>query len=789
MDYVTLSDRPEDGTSVALCLIGVEFFCKRRVGMRRSASSGSKVLGLALGALMIASSPLTVWADDYVPVYHPELRVSRAAGPIVIDGELNDQGWRDAARADGFAEHNPGDQTQPEVDTEVLITYDDSNLYLGWICYDDPAEVRASLCERDQMFSGDYVILCLDTFGEATLAYEISSNPYGIPGDLLFSSGNGEDITYDMNFESAGRITDLGWVSEMAIPFSSLRFPDCNEQVWRADFWRNRPRGSRYQYSWAAYDRDESCWPCQWGTITGISGVKPGAGLEILPSIVAHQTGSLNDAAEFENDEIGGDIGLGIGYDFSSELTAEVTINPDFSQVETDVAQIDVNSTFALFYPEARPFFQEGSDLFETHFDAVYTRSINDPLVAGKLTWRRGGNSVAFLSARDEHSVIILPFEESSEFIENGKSYSNILRAKKDFGEQTHIGMVATDRRFDSGGSGSLVGFDGRVRLSPSDVVLFQVLGTYTREDNNPALGDTSLQSQFFDNGKYTAALDGEEFWGHGWQVGLNREARNYGVGADYWERSPTFRAESGFEPSNNSKRAGAWVSGILRLEDSRVWDYVSSDMDIGRAWNFDGVKKDEWVRTNLSFKLRAAQAEMHSQYLYSNELFGGTQFDGIWVAHTCVSIHPGGALSFGGNVNYGHTIARRDLVMGEETKYGLWADVRPIDRMLIEVSYTRVESDAVKTGERLFDQSLLWSRLSLQFMRELSARLVLQHNDNTHTYDFDPLVTYQLSPVSLFYIGSTRHYRDLDLAEDGRDGWNLADRQYFLKMQYLFQI
>jgi hypothetical protein len=749
----------------------------------------AKILGILVWVLATGSLVSPVWAEEYVPVYRPELEIFRASGPIAIDGDLRDSGWQNAARAANFAEHNPGDQTKPEVDTEVLITYDGSNLYLGWLCYDDPAEVRASFCERDEIFSGDYVILCLDTFGEATLAYEISSNPHGIPGDLLFSSANGEDITYDMSFETAGRITEFGWVVEMAIPFTSLRFPDRHEQTWRMDFWRNRPRGSRYQYSWAAYDRDESCWPCQWGTVRGISGVKPGSGLEILPTVVAHQSGTLDEADKFKNNDIDGDLGLGIAYDLSSELTAEATINPDFSQVESDVAQIDVNSTFALFYPEARPFFQEGSDLFETHFEAVYTRSINDPLLAGKMTWRKGANSVALLSARDEHSIIILPFEESSEFVENGKSYSNILRAKKDFGQQTYLGVVATDRRFDSGGSGSLVGLDGRVRLSPSDAMLFQVLGTYTREVNNPALGDTSLRSQYFDGGKYTAALDGESYWGHGWQVCLNRDTRDYEIGADYWERSPTFRAESGFEPSNNSRRANAWIGGILRFEDSKVWDHIYTNSDFGRAWDFDGVKKDEWVRSNITFKLKAAQAEMHSQYLYSNELFGGKQFDGIWMAHTCLSIHPNGALSCGGNINYGHTIARHDLVMGKETKYGLWADIRPIDRMLVEVSYTHDESDAVGTGERLFDQSLVWSRLSLQVMRELSARLVLQYNDHSDVWDIDPLITYQISPLSIFYVGSTRRYRDLDQEADGREGWTLTDRQYFMKMQYLLQI
>jgi hypothetical protein len=744
--------------------------------------------GCALGGVLLILASYAAYGDGFVPVYHPGLDVTRAAGRIRIDGEIDDPGWYGAARAGNFAEHNPGDQTQPEVDTQVLITYDDSDLYLAWLCYDEPSQVRASLCERDRIFSGDYVILCLDTFGEASLAYEIASNPYGIPGDLLFSSGNGEDITYDMYFETAGRITDFGWTVEMAIPFASLRFPDCHDQEWRMDLWRNRPRGSRYQYSWAAYDRDENCWPCQWGTITGICGVKPGSGFEILPSVVAHQSASLNGASELKNDRVGSDIGLGVAYDVSSELTLEATINPDFSQVESDEEQIDVNTTFALFYPEARPFFQEGSDLFETNFEAVYTRSINDPLVAGKMTWRKNGNSVALLSARDEHSVIILPFEESSRFIENGKSYSNILRARKDFGEQTALGLVATDRRFDSGGSGSLVGVDGRIKLSKSNLMLFQAVATHTHEVDDVTLGNTSLRTQFFDDGKYTAALDGETFWGHGWLVCLDRDTRNYEIGADYWERSPTFRADNGFEPSNNSRRATGWVGGILRFEESKVWDYIYSNSDVGRAWNFDGVRKDEWARSNLTFKLRAAQAEIHSQYLYSNELFGGVQFDGIWMAHTCVSLYPGAALSFGGNINYGHTIARTDTVMGEETRYGLWADIRPFDRMLIEVGFSHVESDAVETGSTLYSQSTLNSRFQLQVMRELSARLVLQYNDHYDTWDADPLVTYRLSPLSIFYVGSTRHYRDLEPV-DGGEGWTLTGRQYFLKLQYLVQI
>jgi hypothetical protein len=732
-----------------------------------------------------------IGADDaYVPVYHPELRISRAAGVIKIDGDLSDPGWRGAAKAGNFAEHTPGNQTKPAVDTDVMITYDNEYLYVGFLCHDKPGDVRASFCERDKVFSDDLVFLCLDTYGEATHAYEIAVNPYGIPGDLLFSPAYGEDSAYDMIYQSASRITDQGWVAELAVPFSSLRFPDKEEQTWRVDFWRNRPRESQFQYSWAAYDRNEDCWPCQWGTVTGITGIKPSKGLEFLPAVVAHESGSLGDGGGLENGDVKGAVALGVAYDVSSELRAEATVNPDFSQVEADVAQIDVNSTFALFYPEKRPFFQEGSDLFNTYFTAVYTRSINDPLVAGKTTWRKGPNSLAFLSGRDDHSVIILPFEERSEFVENGKSYSNVLRFKRDLGEQSHLGLVATDRRFDSGGSGSLAGIDGQIRLSKSNSFRFQALASHTDEVDNLALvPDSSFNASRFDGDKYTAGLDGEAFWGHAFIVGLNRNSSNFGASVHYYELSPTFRADNGFEPQNSYRSGSMEASYIKHFDKSPFLDYISWSTDATRKWNFDGVKKDEWVDASLEVKSRAAQTGTHFQYMASDELFHGVNFNGIWSTHACFNTKPSDALGLSGNINYGHRIARHELVMGKQLDYGLTANIKPLDRLLLSMTYSHTRSDDVNTGERLFSQSVFWSRLSLQVSRELSMRFVSQYNDRWRTWDFDPLITYRINSLTMFYVGSTHNYQDFDPTEDGPQGWTLTDRQFFMKLQYLFQI
>ena len=419
--------------------------------------------------MIVTALPVSAQTDDWRAVTHPELDVRRTAEPVVIDGVLDDAAWRAADKARNFVEHQPGDQVQPPVATEAMLSYDDDYLYAVFVCYDDPARIRASFTERDRIWSDDYVILMLDTFADQGWSYEIAANPYGIQGDLLWSNGQGEDMTYDLVFYTSGRITEHGWQVEMAIPWTSLRFPDRPEQEWRVDFWRNHPRDVRGQYSWAEYDRDDPCWPCQWGFVRGISGVTPGSGLELLPAFTASQQsvrqddGSFGDGSPFM-DGIKGEASFGVGYGITPTTTAEATVNPDFSQVESDAAQIDVNSTFALFYPEKRPFFQEGSDLWDTYFNAVYTRSINQPMWATKVTGRPGSSNFAAMVAQDETSPFILPFSEQSALIEGGRSWSTIGRYKRTLGEGTHIGVIGTDRRHEGGGSGTTFGADLRLR-------------------------------------------------------------------------------------------------------------------------------------------------------------------------------------------------------------------------------------------------------------------------------------------------------------------------------------
>ncbi len=721
--------------------------------------------------------------------YQPTLEISRVQGEITIDGIIDDEGWQTAAVATHFAEHQPGDQVQPPFRTVVYVTYDDTNFYVAYDCFDDnPGQIRASFCRRDQVGQDDNVIIAIDTFGDATRGYEIGVNPYGIQADYLYSSGGGEDVGYDLIFTTGARITDTGWQAEFAIPFSSLRFPATPEQTWKVDFWRNHPRDVRTQASWAAYDRSESCWPCQWGTVTGIRDVDPAGGLDLIPAFTANQSGARTDDGDFDNGKIKGELSLTAKYAITSDLSAEATLNPDFSQVESDAVQIDVNSNFALFYPEKRPFFQEGSDLFDTWIETVYTRSINDPSVAGKVLGRSGGTQYGVLAAYDQHSPIILPFEEGSLIVSNGKSVNVIGRARYDLGDASHVGLVATDRRYDGGGNGSLVSLDSRLRLSRDYSVEMQYAHSFTTEPDDSTL-TAAVNGMTFDDGRLTAAFDGEEFTGHGLHAAVNRDGRTWDASLSYRDRSPTFRAENGFEGRNNYRNGVAATNWIFHFDQHAVLDYLSPGGSVERSWNYDGVRKDETARAWFTGRFLVAQASFHAQYTADAERFRGTDYRGLDLWHMCANARPSDLIIIGGYINHGRRIFYRGEVIGRQTDYGVWFDLKPIDRLLLETNIGWSRSKHVETDETYFDDYVMRSKLSLQITRELSVRVIVQYDGFRDSWEGDPLLQYQINPFSIFYVGSTRDYGKVAPASGDQDEWRLAHRQYFLKLQYLFGV
>ena len=714
------------------------------------------------------------------------LSIRRATGPIQVDARLEDAGWTGAARASGFVELTPKEGGKPPVETEVLLTYDDKNFYVAWIARDpNPQAMRATLQPRDRLWNDDWVAVLLEPFGGSSLGYYFLSNPIGVQGDLLMFP-QGEDSSMDFIYTTAGRITEDGYVVEMAIPFSSLRFPNRPVQEWGIMLVRSYPRSSRHYATWPSMSRNNPCQLCQLAKLEGIGGVRPGGTLDVLPAVVASQSGSLrtpNDPGSFQNGRVAPDASLGLKYAFQSGWTAEATLNPDFSQVESDAAQVDVNSTFALFYPERRPFFQEGMDLYETPHNVFYSRSINDPQAATKLTGRRGGASFGWVGARDEHTPFLIPFEERSAILAGGRSFTNVFRLRQNVYKNSYVGGLLTDRRLDGGGSGTTASVDALFRYKQMYSLMGHLVGSYTREPNDSALS-ARLPKLGFGTGddRHTAAFDGESYAGRASFVRVARDARTWSWNALYMDLSPTYRADAGFQSRNDLRRLSVWT-GMTFYPRRYGVERIAPSLFGGSIWNFRGDGKEAWISPGLSLTL-PRQTNVGINANFSEESFRGVELSGLRRYSLSVSSNFSDPLRLGFSLGRGESVARTLAVpeVGAGTDASVWATIKPMARVVVEPSLTYSELNRLG-GEEIYSGYIARTRFNFQYNRELQFRMVAQYNDFAERFDLEPLLAYQLNPFSIFYVGSTYGAREFD-----GHGMVGAQRQYFAKLQYLFR-
>lgn len=748
----------------------------------------------ALLTLVATAAPLAA-EGPFAPQERPVLQVPRIAEAPRIDGELDDPAWKQAARASGFSEVRPGDRVQPLAETEVLVAYDDRHLYLAFVAHDDPRAVRAAHRDRDEIWQDDNVGIILDTYGTASWSYQIFANPYGAQGDIR-ATNRGEDSSFDLLFESRGRLTERGYQVEMAIPFSSLSFPRGAKQAWRATFWRNHPRASRHQYSWAAIERGNPCFECQLGVLEGIEDVKPGAPLWLLPAVTGSQAAGLADAAD-AGSGLGdarreADASLTVRYDFSSDFSGEATVNPDFSQVESDAAQVDVNSPFALQYPEKRPFFQQGTDVYQTWINAVYTRSFNDPSFAVKLTGRPAKTAFGALLAIDEHTPVLIPSRERSLLLQGGRSTSFVGRLRQSLKDEAFAGLLFTRRQFEDGGAGTAFGADALLKLGKHQRLELQALASHVDEaDASPLNG--GLAGFGFDG--RTAAFDGERYWGTAGYASLERDARTWTFDVDYWWTSPTFRTPTGFVTRNDERRLIAF-QGFNIYPTSGLATRWQVRMGANKLWTWAGEMFDENVWIGGSAQLKG-QVYVEFAVGTEDEIYRGTRQTGkqYWEAYAETAFSK--LLNFGGAAWGGDSTARFEdpPVVGRSLNFDTWARLRPTERLVIEPSWRYSRLRDRHTGAPFFEGSIWRARIKYQLGRALSARVIVQYDGFEHGLSVEPLLSYKLNAFTIFYAGSTAGWVDLDATRSPRHdpagaarGFEPVSRQYFFKLQYLFR-
>ena len=476
----------------------------------------------------------------------PRVRVSRTDTPPEIDGRLDDEVWRTAAMLSEFVQQSPLDGAPATEETEIYISYDSDHIYFAfYLHYSDPGIMRANRVDRDTAWQDDLMTVYLDTFMDQQVCYDFDLNGYNVQGDGIINASQTRggpipiaDRSWEALFYSGTQIVEDGYTAEMAIPFKSFRYPARPpgvEHRWGFQFVREIKGKNQENVVWAPMSRDVQSFMAQMGVLEGMTDLSTSRNLEILPSFTAIQYSSLDrETGDFVNRGTDPEGGVNVKYGITSNLTADFTGNPDFSQIESDLPQIEVNQRFPLFFPELRPFFLEGAEIFEfvSPVDLVHTRTLVDPNVGAKLTGKVGNTTLGVMVTDDEAPG---KRDDPNDPGFGRNAQVAIGRARYDLYSESHIGVLATDREF-LDGYNRVGGIDGQFRLGQATRFNFVAFRSQDRDEQG-------VQRE----GPMLGAMVAHE--------GRHLQARMFGARID-----PDFRTDVGFLQRVDQQLGGANV-------------------------------------------------------------------------------------------------------------------------------------------------------------------------------------------------------------------------------------
>ena len=505
----------------------------------------------------------------------PAPRLDPPAAVITVDGVLDEDAWREAALLTGFSQYSPVDGRAADNQTDILVFYSATAIYFGVKAHAAPGAVHATLANRDKIDSDDSIQIFLNPFNDGRQALVFGVNPFGVQADGALVEGSGNrggtffsalesgrevtDLTPDYVFQSKGRLTDYGYEVEIAIPFKTLRFPGEKTQSWALNVSR-RVQSEGLEDTWTPALRANSSFLSQSGTLDGLTDLRRGLVLDLNPFATAKTDGTPS-AGAWRYDTGRPEFGANLRWGVTPNLTVNGTINPDFSQVEADAGQVTFDPRNALFFPEKRPFFLDGAELFNTPNNLIYTRRIVAPESAVKLTGKAAGSDIAVLSAIDDRDTSLTARDHP---------VFTIVRLQHDLPRSSKVGFAYTDRI--EGNSSNRV-FAADTRLLFGSIYNLQLQGGGSR-----------------------TVIDGRAITGPIWQAIFNRDGRHFGYRYQTTGIHEDFQAASGFISrggiitTNLTHRAtwfGAadaplqsWTTSVLM---NGVWQYRRTT--VGERW------------------------------------------------------------------------------------------------------------------------------------------------------------------------------------------------------------
>lgn len=748
----------------------------------------------ALAALVLSGFATLVSAADSlssisIPQISQEPTLADFAGMVPATALA-----RQMTKIEGFVQREPIDGAAATQRTEVYVGYDQSKLYAVFLAFDsNPELIRANLASRENISGDDSVEITIDTFNDQRTAYTFRVTPLGMQWDARwtegFSNRAGFDTTWEAVWDSDGEVNDKGYMASIAVPLRGLRFPADSEQLWRVQVGRQIPRLSEESF-WPPYSISVDGRLNQTAMLTGIRDVSPGSNTQITPFVFARNVDALDNRAlggpKFRQ-ESEYDVGVDAKFVFNDSWVLDLTLNPDFSQVESDEPQVTVNERFEVQYPERRPFFVENADFFATDSILLFTRRIIDPEAGLRFTGRSGPWGVGTMLMNDEAPGLN---RNAGDPLNGEKATIGVLRVFRDLSDQDRVGFTLTDRELLDGYN--LVGsVDGKFRFNQNWVTNLEYITTETE----PTLGGRTIS-------------------GDQRNIRLDRVGRTFNTHFHFVDTDADFRTQLGFQnrffksdisgihwrssmnyyPENSALTS--WSPAVMVVyQDDKEGVKVYSELSPSVTWSFPtsritiGAQEvSEVLRPQDFAGLPRAQAYDYGNFSasYRNSALSSLTVD--------LSYRQGDALNLVPRAGFLPYVA-------DTNRTDISVLYRPIERLRIDNSYVRTELD----GGKVFSNDIFRSSWNYQFTREMSLRFIAQYENtdagpftrlkDDKNMNFDILLRYVLNPWSALYFGYNTNQSNFDIIEtEGvrevvtTDDLKRDGSQFFVKFSYMFQ-
>ena len=752
------------------------------------------------------------------------VQIPRFEETVRVDGVLDEAVWARAARLTGFSQYQPVDSRPAEEPTEVFVWYGPTAIHFGVRAYEPHGDVvRATRADRDNIGSDDQVQILLDTYNDRRRAFLFGVNPFGAQQDGIrsdqfaggaggaFRGGGGVasmnildgnvDLNPDFVFESRGHLTPWGYEVEIRVPFKSLRFQDADPQTWSLNILR-RTQHSGYQDSWTPVVRASASFLNQSGWLEGLHDLHRGLVLEATPTATNRLTGRrLGTTGWGYRDTV--DVGLNVRYGVTPNLSLDGALNPDFSQVEADVGQVTLNERFALFFPEKRPFFLEGLELFDSPNQLIYTRRIVNPDLGTKLAGKLGATSVGALVALDARS----------QSVTGSRPLFGAMRLRGDLGRSSTLGLVATTRE-DGGDWSRLAGADVRIVHSRLYFVELQAVQSWTDSARSRIAGP--LLSATWDR------------TGRAWGFNYKLEAI-----------APQFRARAGFVNRVGIVEARAFNRFTVYGRRGATVEQVSTFVNANQIWDWNDLKMDRALEGNVGVTSQATlrggwslgASAGRSFYRFPDADYAGYRVlsaadgqgltwpfampdlvDGLWSAGPSATTPVFRTFSASASANFGGTAIFPEAARGRQSRISASLNWRPTPQVRVAAQYARSVLTRSRDGSRFGSEDIPRLKVEYQATRSIFVRFVGQYTARqrealrdpvsgyplvingvlttrivTNDLRMDWLFSYRPSPGTLVYLGYGSTLTEDEPFRLGRDLRRTTDG-FFAKVSYVFR-